>query len=602
MSTPTYDKRHARSVLAATALAKHRFATLAGGYAGPSDDVAGVTEADVAAGRLVSLITGFSALVEAAGVITAGQRVGPAGDGSGRAVAGGAAGVALSSATTAGQVVEVEVRLGSGLSTAEVQATQALRFNRASRVLVLGDSLLMYGFRYYTGISVASASGNDVVLTHADTAAADGDQVRLYNQASDIKFINGTVIENNGATIRVRFPIAVDGLVTGSTGYVISGDQLDIGVTLYAQGLLAKRGKFVEFLNYANGGSTTSQLISMLPFLPAPNTYDAVLHMSGINDLTNTDDASAIIANLERLYSYFLDRGKPIIAGTVWPVMSGDARDTAPKIAAIKTINAFIRDRVASEPLMALWDGYAALKDPATEYALTGYLRAADVHQLVLGAQVAGKALAMNAGAVFARTGVPDAQSAAAFRYRNPRWIGENLVTNPEFVGSGGSSSGGTWSGPVPDGWVGQQTGGTTTLATAARADGNGNKLQLTKAATGANDTFFYQDLTDRLLPGMRCVMGLDYQTLLANTGAYFRYYLALTVNGVQQRHFGAFNGLSYAAGGRVPTVGEEYHFAALPFTIPEGTTAVALYVNINNGASGSTQVEVAAPYVYECR
>lgn len=134
MSQPTYDKRHARGVTAATALAKHRFATLAGGYAGPSDDVAGVTEADVAAGRLVSLITGFSALVEAAGVIAAGDRVGPAGDGTGRAVAGGAAGVALSSATAAGQLVEVEVRLGSGLSGAQVQAVQASQPGRTQEV------------------------------------------------------------------------------------------------------------------------------------------------------------------------------------------------------------------------------------------------------------------------------------------------------------------------------------------------------------------------------------------------------------------------------------------------------------------------------------
>lgn len=488
----------------------------------------------------------------------------------------------------------------STLSADGVRAVQGLRFNRARRVLVLGDSLLMYGCRYFTGITVASALGNVVTLSHADTSAAVGDSVRLYNQASGIKYVNGRVTENTGSVIRVEFPLAVDGLVSGSTGYVIADDQLDLGVTVYAQGLLAKQGKFVEFLNYANGGATSNGIISMLPFLPDPTGYDAVLLMAGVNDLSSTDDPAGIIGNLDRVYNYFLDRGKPIIAGTVWPVMSGDTRDTAPKIAAIKAINSFIRDRVASDPLMALWDGYSALKDPATEYGTTGYLRPADVHQLVLGAQVAGKALAMSAGAVFQRSGIPANSSGAPFRYTNPRWLGENLLSNPEFAGGGGSTSGGAWAGSMPDGWSGQQTGGTTTVATASRADGGGNRLQLTKAATGANDVFLFQDLTDRLRPGMRCVMGLDFQTLIANTGSYFRYYLALTVNGVQQRHFGVFNGLSYAAGGRVPAVGDEYHLAALPFTIPEGTTQALFYVNFNLGASGSTQIEIAAPYVYQ--
>lgn len=128
MSTPTYDKRHARSVLASSTLAKARFATLAGTHATPSDRVAGVTESDTAQGRLATLITEFSALVEAAGPVASGDRVGPASDGSGRAQAGGGAGVALTSASAAGQLLEVELFVASadafaGLAAGDVAST-----------------------------------------------------------------------------------------------------------------------------------------------------------------------------------------------------------------------------------------------------------------------------------------------------------------------------------------------------------------------------------------------------------------------------------------------------------------------------------------------
>lgn len=135
MTQITSDKRHARSIMATTALARGRFATLGGAYALPHDDVAGVTEGASAAGRLVSLVTGFSAPVEAAGAVGIGDRVGPANDGSGRAVVGGLTGMALTAAGAAGEFIEVQLFQAGALRPAHVRAVQALIDDRLGRTV-----------------------------------------------------------------------------------------------------------------------------------------------------------------------------------------------------------------------------------------------------------------------------------------------------------------------------------------------------------------------------------------------------------------------------------------------------------------------------------
>lgn len=110
---PTSDKTHAVTVIAAAALAVHRFVAPSGNYATSSADVLGVSEITVDAGRACSCVTHYSALVEAADTLAPDDWVKPAGDGSGRAALGSAAdacGRAVGSAA-AGQLVEVRLML-----------------------------------------------------------------------------------------------------------------------------------------------------------------------------------------------------------------------------------------------------------------------------------------------------------------------------------------------------------------------------------------------------------------------------------------------------------------------------------------------------------
>lgn len=108
-----YDKQHAITMVATTALAAHRFIAYDGGYpsaAGGAKAVQGVSETSAQAGEALSVVTSYSYLVEAAAAIAFGQLVKP--DASGKAVVGSLTehcARALGAATQAGQLVEVQL-------------------------------------------------------------------------------------------------------------------------------------------------------------------------------------------------------------------------------------------------------------------------------------------------------------------------------------------------------------------------------------------------------------------------------------------------------------------------------------------------------------
>lgn len=108
-----YDKQHAITMVATTALAAHRFIAYDGGYpsaAGGAKAVQGVSESSAQTGEALSVVTSYSYLVEAAAAIAFGQLVKP--DASGKAVVGSLTehcARALGAATQAGQLVEVQL-------------------------------------------------------------------------------------------------------------------------------------------------------------------------------------------------------------------------------------------------------------------------------------------------------------------------------------------------------------------------------------------------------------------------------------------------------------------------------------------------------------
>jgi len=87
-----FDKQHSATVVLTAAVAAHRLISFAGGYAvgtagaGGATDAQGVSETAGEIGDAISVVTGYSYLVEAGGEIAAGAFVKPGTDG--KAVAG----------------------------------------------------------------------------------------------------------------------------------------------------------------------------------------------------------------------------------------------------------------------------------------------------------------------------------------------------------------------------------------------------------------------------------------------------------------------------------------------------------------------------------
>lgn len=108
-----YNKVHAITMIAAAAMVANRFVAYDGGYAtsaGGAKDCQGVTETAAEVGDAVTVVTGYSYLVEAGEALSFGAYVKPGANGV--AVAGTAqdhCGRALGAATAAGQLVEVQI-------------------------------------------------------------------------------------------------------------------------------------------------------------------------------------------------------------------------------------------------------------------------------------------------------------------------------------------------------------------------------------------------------------------------------------------------------------------------------------------------------------
>lgn len=117
-NSPTYQKTHATTAVAAVDLAARRFVSYDGNYAtaaGGGKDCQGVSENAAAKDEAVSVITSYTAIVECSEAIALYDYVKPAVDNTGRAAKGATGATpnycarALSATTAAGQMVECQI-------------------------------------------------------------------------------------------------------------------------------------------------------------------------------------------------------------------------------------------------------------------------------------------------------------------------------------------------------------------------------------------------------------------------------------------------------------------------------------------------------------
>lgn len=110
-----YDKCHSATLVAIAILAASRIVGYDGGYAtvaGGVHDAQGVSETAAAVGDAVSVVTGYSYLVECSEAVAFGDYIKPAVDATGRGAVGTLAdhcGRALGATTAAGQLFEMQI-------------------------------------------------------------------------------------------------------------------------------------------------------------------------------------------------------------------------------------------------------------------------------------------------------------------------------------------------------------------------------------------------------------------------------------------------------------------------------------------------------------
>lgn len=130
-----FDKRHSATSMLTAAVSAYRFVGFDGAHAtqaGGQHDPQGISEQAGIGGQAISLATGYSHPVEAAGAIAVGDYVGPSTDGTGRAVnvtvAGGQQfGRALTAAASAGELVVVAFAgRAAGMTASQAAAGQGL--------------------------------------------------------------------------------------------------------------------------------------------------------------------------------------------------------------------------------------------------------------------------------------------------------------------------------------------------------------------------------------------------------------------------------------------------------------------------------------------
>lgn len=183
------DKNHAFSVPAIADVLGARFVKFDGSYAAADADVVGVTDAPARIGETLSIVTYFSAPVEAAATIAKGDMVGVSDDGTGRAVPGGSVGIAATGGVAGTRVEVALVRRpgvdggggGGAIGGGGDSVTQAA--NSAGKLSTITSNLVQSTYAY-SGPHPVERSALGGLLSEEITQ--NGDDYYVGNPATNI--------------------------------------------------------------------------------------------------------------------------------------------------------------------------------------------------------------------------------------------------------------------------------------------------------------------------------------------------------------------------------------------------------------------------------
>lgn len=346
------------------------------------------------------------------------------------------------------------------------------------------------------------------------------------------------------------------------------------GFFVWANIMLGGRMKVLSQEGVA--GETTAQMLARLDASVLARRPGFVIVLGGTNDVANNVSAATTIANLFEIYSRCTAAGIRVVAIPIIPRTGLSAG----QLAALQTVNRWIKDFCRSTAGVILCDMGQAIMDPNSNWSpASGYLLDG-THPNSLGASVMGKALAAALTNI-----VPSADILNCGQ--------DNLLTNPYFYGTGTT---------IATGWSLQ--GGTgATFSYVPRTDNvRGSWMQAAVANGGVANVTQNVSIGSSMAVGDTVHMAVEVQcdtldaAAAANTQGFHVFLQCYNGSSFTTKAYAAYWDASYV---NCPFPGSAGTFTTTALTIPNGTTLVQAVLTMGGGGNyrfGRAALRVGAP------
>lgn len=398
------------------------------------------------------------------------------------------------------------------------------------------------------------------------------DMVAAMNEAPAVSFIpiGDSLTAYSGGT-SIATP------VQAMSPQIYDGKGIHAWLRVYMAGDMRMIG------NAGIGGQTSAQIAARFDTDVLAYKPDIAAILAGTNDLPDGTNGASTIANLQGMYEKAAKAGILVLATTIPPATAAQAGQETLRL----RVNQWMRGYARSHRGVILADIAAAWQDPT----LTGFKVVAayvhdGVHPSMLGAAVAARVMADAL-----RPFVPKNRKNAA-----PAVAPFNLLTNPHFIGSVGTTDANTKN--VGGSWMINNISQGVTVTTAARTDGlRGNYVEIV-VPTGKSFTMTTNVTVDgtKLAVGDEIAFNVTVQVAGIETGAVMRS-LGATVQQYNGSSFGDRAHDIYSDGSLTPAspgwygAGAAHPDGVYGFTVPSvavgaGRTLVQVAIGAQGGGT----------------
>lgn len=270
------------------------------------------------------------------------------------------------------------------------------------RAVLFGDSMTSQLYVDTTPTASYDSATGVLTLTDSGHALATGWQVDVFNRTYSAlkKHQRYTLTRIDANSFSVNVGAGLSGVPNGAlSGTTFARVPTRHGSNSWVNWLQMLMGWPFEIVyNGAQSGDTTQDCLDRIGMHCLSYSPDVVLmQMPGVNDTSTGNgpiDEETIVANQKRIIDRILTSGASLIAASVTPVYTGEARATAQNMARVVNMNRRLQEYLRGKR-NAMWvDSYERTVDSssATGLAVASYVKSTDfIHYSIPGALRVGK-------------------------------------------------------------------------------------------------------------------------------------------------------------------------------------------------------------------